>query len=193
MKTIIFIFSLFWVACVSTGLKARSIASENCTIGNYRDIVFQDNAEPPKCDFWGAKLRYANLRGADLRGADLFEADLRQADLRGADLREANLRWADLWQANLQGADLRRVKLASTKLKEADLRGADLREVDFGHTNLRYADLRGADLQGARFNKGSWRSKLYKAKVDCAQAEYLESQGITGFESPSWFACLFDW
>ena len=192
MKTILIIFCLFSIACVTSGHKARSVASlacldcdkgiilqdkwktqvqqakkapasEKCTIDNYQDIVFQENAERTKCNLRHADLSYANLSDADLRRAKVREADLRCADLRRAKVREADLRGADLSYANLWRADLR----------FADLRYAD----------LRYANLRGADLRGA---------DLREAKVTCAQADNLEARDITGFNSPSWLACLFE-
>ena len=121
MKTILFIFCLFAIACVTSGPKARSVASTECNINNYRDIVFQYNAEPPQCNLQNAKLRDANLQGADLRFADLRNADLRRANLQEANLRGADLRGAmlwgvwhngkPLWHAKLRGADLTGAKV----------------------------------------------------------------------------------
>ena len=105
-----------------------------CTIANYRDIVFQDNAEPPQCDLREADLTGANLRDADLRGADLRDARIWDTDLRFADLRDADLRGAsfintDLRFADFRGADLRGVYLKGAKnLIDANLQGADLRD-----------------------------------------------------------------
>ena len=191
MKTILFIFCLFSVACVTSGPKPRSVASlacldcdkglqkdgrvtqvnqniravasKKCTIENYKDIVYQDNAEPPKCNLRGANLRGIDLQKVDFREAylvmaDLFGADLQGADLQGAVLLYANLIYADLRGANLQGANLREASLLGAYLQGADLQGADLTDV----------------------------------RVSCAQAEYLEAQGITGFKSPGWFICLFE-
>ena len=88
-----------------------------CNINNYRDIVFQNNEEPPKCD----------LQEADFYNADLQGADLRNAILRGADLREADLRWADLREANLHRA---KVTAEQAKILQAqDLTGFFISEL----------------------------------------------------------------
>ena len=122
MKTILIIFCLFWVACVTSGLKSRSVAyvecldcdkglqqdewvtqvqqnisaetSTECNINNYKDIVFTYKAEPVKCD-----LEKVDLSNTDLQGADLVHADLRGADLRHADLRNADLFYAKVTAA----------------------------------------------------------------------------------------------
>lgn len=192
MKTILFIFSLFSIACVTSGLTPRavasldcfdcgkglvqdgwvaevqryikSVASEKCTKKNYKDIVFQDNAVPPKCD-----LRFADLRFTDLRGADLRGADLQGAILRGATLLFASLRGAKLLHIDLQGADLRH-----TNLNGADLRGADLR-----NANLNGADLRGADLRGAKlhsFYTTFYDADLRGAKITPEQANLIKAR-----------------
>ena len=125
-----------------------------CTIENYRDIVFQDNAVPPKCDLRGADLgSFWPWDGADMRGAKL-----RGADLRSADLRSANLQWADMRWADMRYADLRWANLRSANLQWADMRWADLRGVDLHNSNLR------------------------RAKVTPEQAKILQDQGLTGFE-----------
>ena len=152
MKTILFIFCLFSVACVTSGLKTRSIASVDCTIDNYRFFVFQDNKHPTRCHLTGAVLLYENLQGADLR----------EADLQGADLRSANLRHADLWKADLGAADLRLTNLQGANLRFTSLRSA----------NLRNANLREASL---------WDTDLTDAKVTAQQAYYLKAQGLKGF------------
>ncbi len=52
--------------------------------------------------------------------------------------------------------------LQGANLRWADLRGADLRRADLQWTNFRYADLE-------------------EAKVTAEQAEYLKSEGFSGF------------
>ncbi len=102
MKAFMIILSLVFVSCVTSGVKARSVAQESCNIENYKDFIKTEGVH--KCDLRGADLRGADLRFADLRFADLRFADLRFADLRFADLRWAVLQWANLEVAYLIGA-----------------------------------------------------------------------------------------
>ena len=79
-----------------------------CTINNYRDIVFQDNVKLPACN--------------------LLRANLREADLQGANLAHADLRWANLKNTNLQGADLHNAEVSCEQveyLKKQGLTGFD--------------------------------------------------------------------
>ena len=148
-----------------------------CTIENYKDIVFQENLEPPRCDLW-----QANLRGADLQGADLRGADMRMADLWGANLQNANLQGADLWhvhfwEVDLRGANLAHANLRGAHFSDANLRGVDLTQADFGFNTCRIANQEycGPHFYGVRLD-------LTGAKVTAKQAEYLQKQDITGFE-----------
>lgn len=171
MKTLLILFCLFSIACVTSDLKARSVASATCTIDNYQDIIYQDYAEPTQCDLQGADLHGANLspKGFWLwkQHADLRHADMRHADLRGANLQNADLSFADLRKADLRGADMRHADLRWASLLLAKLQGADLRLADLREADLREAVLRHADLRGA--------------KVTPEQAKLLQYQGLTGF------------
>jgi len=62
-------------------------------------------------------------------------------------------------------------------LRDADLSGADLRGANLQGANLERADLQQADLLHAHLKGASLRL----AKVTKEQAEYLESQGYSGF------------
>lgn len=108
---------------------------------------------------WAPKSRdlmRISLKNCDLRGVDLSNAELRHSNLSLSDLREARLAGADLSGSDLEGADF----------GQADLRGADL-----SHTALSATRFDGALLDGASF-VGAW------GLVE-AQAEYLESQGVS--------------
>ena len=139
---IIVLFCLFSVACVTSGPKARSVATAKCTIENYKSFVFPDNADLTQCDLQGAHLREAILWYADLQDAKLYRADNKEN-------LEPGWRLEDLQDAKFYRADFP----PNIDSREVDLRGV---------------------------------------KVTCAQADYLEAQGFTGFESPSWLACLFE-
>ena len=127
MKAIILLFILVSLSsCVTSGLKARAVASDECNIENYKDFINKPGVH--NCNLqWmilrdidlRGNLRGADLRGADLRGAYLYMADLRDTDLRGARLEGADLQWADLNRADLRGA-----RLEGADLQWADLRGA---------------------------------------------------------------------
>ena len=51
MKTILILFCLFWVACVSTGLKARSVASDDTSFAQslYCFFFSCDDGDGPIC------------------------------------------------------------------------------------------------------------------------------------------------
>ena len=83
----------------------------------------------------------------------------------------------NLKQRNLQGRDLSNMNLASARLQYASLRDTDLTNAYFVEANLYMADLRGAKLEGTNF----YQANLYGAKVTKEQAEYLSSQGLSGF------------
>ena len=164
MKAIIFLLSFIFVSfCVTSGVKTRAVASEKCNIENYQDFINKPGIH--NCDLRGANLKnedfsFDNLKGADLRGAKLPKNTMYGADLAGADLRELDLRGVSLHAVNLTGADLR----------EADLRGVSLQKLKPGLKKVQVwfaPDLREADLRGA--------------KVTRSQADYLRTQGLSGF------------
>ena len=169
-----FIVTVFLSFSGLTFAEAPEQASEalQCNIDNYQDIVFQYNAEPPRCDLKEANfyikehltadLNFADFREANLVKANFTKARLQNADFRGADLREANLREAMLSGANFE---------------EANLRGADLSQATFYLANFAGADLRGALLYGQEVKSANFAG----AKVTAQQAEFLTSQDRTGF------------
>ena len=153
-----------------------------CTLNNYRDIVFKDNAEPTKCDLRHADLQGADLQDANLQLADMFHTNLNIADLREADLQDANLSNTNLSGANLQGAKLNNAKIFNANLRGVNLQGADLRNASFNKVDLHGANLRGANLWGADLRNTVFTgADLTGAIVTAKQAKYLQDQGITGF------------
>ena len=127
MKAILLLLSFVFVSCVTSGIKARAVASEGCNIENYKDFINKPgvhNCNLQEADLRFAYLQGANLQEADLHGADLFWSNLRFANLQGAKLRFANLQEADLQGANLQGANLQGAKLRFANLHDVNLQGA---------------------------------------------------------------------
>ena len=179
MKAIILLFILVSLSsCVTSGVKARAVASEGCNIENYKDFI--DTPGDHKCDLrWGVFRDKSfsslfglidapvNLSGANLEGANLREANLEGADLLRANLEGAILQFVNLQFANLEGANLREANLEGADLLRANLKGADLTRADLRKADLTRADLRKADLRGA--------------KVTQEQADYLRAQGLSGF------------
>ena len=189
MKSIILLFVLVSLSsCVTSGLKARAVATEECNIENYKDFINKPGVY--KCNLKRAVFRDgsfsslfglidapANLSGVNLAGADLTEADLRGANLFSANLHRAILPDADLRGADLTEADLRGANLFSANLAEADLFKADLFKANLQYANLQYADLQYADL----FKADLREADLQGAKVTKEQVKYLKAQGLSGF------------
>ena len=173
MKTILFLLSFMFVSCMTSGVKTRAVASEACTIENYKDFIHKQEIYVKQKRrmgiFWKPTIDegICNLEGADLEGMDLQGANLRKANLDGA-----NLRKSILIEANLDGANLRK-----SILIEANLQGANLYKSILIEANLQGANLQGAYLALANFTEAD----LTGAKVTSLQAEYLTAQGLSGF------------
>ena len=188
MKTILLLLSFVFVSsCVTSGLKARAVASESCNAENYQDFIYKQGKH--NCFLRWVHFRNrafytlfgfiqipANLRGANFEGADLVGADFTGADLRGANLREADLRGVSFYEADLEEADLRGAKFQKKEdLTEQELRDWEMSGRYWGNTETLRFDAE--HFQGANFR----RANLQKALVTQEQAEYLTAQGLSGF------------
>ena len=177
MKAIFIIFSLL---CPFSSVYAMSSCEQAWGIkqpGPIIRIKLRLKKGLANTDLSGLDLQLWELRRVNLNGANLFRSSLQSSELAEAKLQNAKLIEANLQRVGLVWANLENAILDGANLERANLRWAILKGADFTRTNLRYAILVGANLERANFTEAD----LTGATVTQKQAEYLKSQGRSGF------------